>query len=210
MTTTEQDRLHKRLDFRHTLEDVGSYRCSAFQQLKGWSGTFRVIPARPPAIEDLGVPDELKNVLSYHQGLIVVCGPSGHGKSTTLASLVDLINERKPVHVISLEDPIELAHPPKLALINQRQIGHHTQTYENALRASDRSFARERSSAVLGVKPWRIDVVTPSRSYTADAFLRAYPGPTSAEDLAMMNQVPAGGRYAAGVPVKRVVGKKLP
>lgn len=127
---------HGALDFRHTLEGVGAYRCSSFRQRKGWSATFRVIPAQPPVIEELGVPPELRDVLSYHQGLIVVCGPSGHGKSSTLAALVDLINERKPVHIISLEDPIELAHPPKLALINQRQIRRHTQSYADGLRAA--------------------------------------------------------------------------
>jgi predicted Zn-dependent protease len=82
--------------------------------------------------------------------------------------------------------------------------------HESALRAALASFGRETSAAVLAVEPWRIALVTPSRAMSADAFAKAYPGPASAEELALMNQIPEGGSYAAGVRVKRVVGKALP
>ena len=124
------------LDFCHAIPEVGRYRANAFVQRKGICANFRVIPNVPPTFADLRLPPQLAELLDYHQGMIVISGPAGAGKSTTLAAIVNLINESKADHVITLEDPIEFAHPVKNALINQREVGRHTQSFARALRAA--------------------------------------------------------------------------
>ena len=95
-----------------------------------------MIPERPPTIADIGLPPHLAEIADYHQGLVIVCGPSGSGKSTTLAALVNLFNETRHDHVITLEDPVEFVHPFKSCLVNQREVGSHTQSFARALRAA--------------------------------------------------------------------------
>ncbi|MDP2306984.1 MAG: PilT/PilU family type 4a pilus ATPase [Pseudomonadota bacterium] len=124
------------LDFCHAIPEVGRYRVNAFHQRRGWCASFRVIPNLPPTFADLRLPGRLTELLDYHQGLIIVSGPAGSGKSTTLAALVNLINETKADHIITLEDPIEFVHPVKSALVNQREVGTHTTSFARALRAA--------------------------------------------------------------------------
>ncbi len=126
----------KGLDFCHAIPEVGRYRANAYEQRLGLCASFRVIPNRPPSFAELGLPEQLKELLDFHQGVIVISGPSGCGKSTTLTALINLINETKPSHLISLEDPIEFVHPPKQALINQRQVGRDTKAFASGLRAA--------------------------------------------------------------------------
>jgi twitching motility protein PilT len=124
------------LDFCYAIPEVGRYRVNAFHQRRGWCAAFRVIPNLPPTFADLRLPGRLTELLDYHQGIIVVSGPAGSGKSTTLAAIVNLINETKADHVITLEDPIEFVHPIKSALVNQREVGTHTNSFARALRAA--------------------------------------------------------------------------
>lgn len=124
------------LDFSYELDGVGRYRGNAFLQRRGWSASYRVIPDRPQTMRELGMPEPLYDLDTYHQGIVVFSGPTGSGKSTSLAAVVDRVNNRKPVHIISMEDPIELVHRSKLALVNQREIGLHTSSYADALRAA--------------------------------------------------------------------------
>ena len=124
------------IDFCHAIPEVGRYRANAFVQRRGLCANFRVIPNVPPTFADLRIPPHLVELLDYHQGMIVVSGPAGSGKSTTLAAIVNLINESKADHVITLEDPIEFAHPVKNALVNQREVGRHTESFARALRAA--------------------------------------------------------------------------
>ena len=124
------------LDFCHAIPEVGRYRVNAFLQRRGWCASFRVIPNLPPTFADLRLPGRLTELLDYHQGIILVSGPAGSGKSTTLAAVVNLINETKADHVITLEDPIEFVHPVKSALVNQREVGTHTTSFSRALRAA--------------------------------------------------------------------------
>jgi len=95
-----------------------------------------VIPATIPSLEEIGLPESLADVLGFTQGLVLVTGPSGCGKSTTLAALIDRINETRPCHIITIEDPVEFVHPVKEALVNQRQVPHHTASFARALRAA--------------------------------------------------------------------------
>lgn len=124
------------IDFCHSIPEVGRYRANAYVERLGMSATFRVIPNQPPTFADIGLPGHLTELLDYHQGIIVVSGPSGSGKSTTLSAIVNLINETKADHVLTLEDPIEFVHPIKSALVNQREIGKHSTSFASALRGA--------------------------------------------------------------------------
>jgi twitching motility protein PilT len=124
------------LDACFCVPNDGRYRGNLFQDRKGLNGVFRVIPDRPPTVGELGLPGEMNDIALYHQGIVIVTGPSGSGKSTTLAALVNLISETRRDHILMLEDPVEFVHPFKSSLINQREVGKHTETYSDALRAA--------------------------------------------------------------------------
>jgi len=114
----------------------GRFRASAYRQQRGLDAIFRLIPPEAPRLADLGLPDSLAALTEYPQGLVLLTGPAGCGKSSTLAALVRLISEARPEHVITLEDPIEYVFPSARALINQRQVGSHTGSFARALRAA--------------------------------------------------------------------------
>jgi twitching motility protein PilT len=97
---------------------------------------FRPIPLEPPTLEDLSLPSSLAKLTGYHQGLVLVTGPAGCGKSSTMAALINLINEDRPDHIITVEDPIEFAHRSKMCVVNQRQVRKHTGSFASALRAA--------------------------------------------------------------------------
>ncbi len=124
------------LDFCYAIPEVGRYRTNAYTQRKGIGAAFRVIPNIPPTFADIRLPGRLTELLDYHQGLIMVSGPASSGKSTTLAAIINLINEARSTHVITLEDPIEFVHPVKTALVNQREVGKHTESFGRALRGA--------------------------------------------------------------------------
>lgn len=127
---------NKYLDFCHYIPNVGRYRANVFYDQKGMNAVFRVISDKPPTLQDIGLPDRISSVVSYHQGLVIICGPSSSGKSTTMNALINLINEFKRDHILTIEDPVEFVHPFKNSLINQREIGKHTHSYAKALRAA--------------------------------------------------------------------------
>jgi twitching motility protein PilT len=123
-------------DFACQLEGAGRLRVNVNRQRSGIKGCFRLIMAEPPTLESLGLPHELRQMLNYHQGLVVVSGPNGAGKTTTLAALVDLFNSERSVHIITVEDPVEVIHPIKKAIVSQREIGAHTKSFHSALKGS--------------------------------------------------------------------------
>jgi twitching motility protein PilT len=108
-------------DFACQLEGAGRLRVNVNKQRTGIKACFRLIMAEPPTLESLGLPHELRQMLNYHQGLVVVSGPNGAGKTTTLAALVDLFNSERSVHIITVEDPVEVIHPIKKAIVSQRE-----------------------------------------------------------------------------------------
>lgn len=123
-------------DFACQLEGVGRLRVNVNKQRSGIKGCFRLIMPEPPTLESLGLPHELRQMLNYHQGLVVVSGPNGAGKTTTLSALVDLFNSERSVHIITVEDPVEVIHPIKKAIISQREVGIHTKSFHSALKGS--------------------------------------------------------------------------
>jgi len=114
----------------------GRLRANISRHQQGLKGTFRLAFDRPRTIEELGLPKDVAKVVSHHQGFVVIAGPSGHGKTTTLAALVDLVNSTRPHHILTVEDPIEIEHPRKMALVSQREAGRHTKSFATALKAS--------------------------------------------------------------------------
>ncbi|AGC48592.1 twitching motility protein [Myxococcus stipitatus DSM 14675] len=123
-------------DFSLDSPAMGRFRVNVSRHRTGLKGTFRVIAREVPTLESLGLPSDIAKATHHHQGLIVVTGPSGHGKTSTLAALVDLINRETSHHVLTVEDPVEFVHPRKKALISQREVGTHTKTFGSALKGS--------------------------------------------------------------------------
>lgn len=124
------------LDYAVVVPNVASFRVNAFHQFRGIAAVFRVIPDKTPTLDELGLPPVFKQLLDLPNGLILVTGPTGSGKSTTLAAMVDYINEHQAGHIITIEDPIEFTHQSKKCLINQRQIHRDTHDFAAALRSS--------------------------------------------------------------------------
>jgi twitching motility protein PilT len=106
------------------------------RQRTGFKGCFRCIPAGVPTLASLGLPSEIERATHHHQGLVLVTGPTGHGKTSTLAAIVDIVNTGTSHHVITVEDPVEYSHPRKRAMISQREVGTHTRSFASALKAS--------------------------------------------------------------------------
>lgn len=124
------------LDFCYEIEGVARFRGNILLQRAGMDASFRAVPLEIPSLEELGHAPVAQKILEHHQGLILVTGAAGQGKSTTLASMVDHINETRAHHVLTVEDPIEFIHPIKKGVVNQREIGRHTHSYANALKGA--------------------------------------------------------------------------
>jgi twitching motility protein PilT len=126
----------KEIDFSASLEGKGRFRVNIFNQIKGYAGVFRTIPEVVKDFDDLGIPPVLKNLSMINRGLVLLTGPTGSGKSTTLAAMVDHINTQKQCHIITIEDPVEYYHETKESLINQRELGVSTHSFANAMRSA--------------------------------------------------------------------------
>ncbi len=132
-------------DFSFELGSVARFRVNVFMQKKGEGAVFRTIPTKILTLEQLGMPPILKSLCDKEKGLILVTGPTGSGKSTTLAAMIDYLNETFEGHILTVEDPIEFVHLSKKCLVNQRELGPHTHSFSNALRAA----LREDPDAIL-------------------------------------------------------------
>ncbi|MCL4132421.1 UNVERIFIED_CONTAM: hypothetical protein GTU68_031202 [Idotea baltica] len=124
------------LDLCLIAPDDSRYRASIVRESNGWSGTFRIVKLKPPAFESLGLPSSVKRLTDYQQGLVLVTGPKGCGKTTTLASMINLINSNRTEHIITVEDPIEYVHKSKRCQVTQRAMRANTVSYANALRGA--------------------------------------------------------------------------
>ncbi|MCM2280316.1 MAG: type IV pilus twitching motility protein PilT [Bdellovibrionaceae bacterium] len=124
------------LDCSYTVEGLGRFRCNVFMQRKGMGAVFRVIPEKIKSMDELGLPSQLLDLIAVPKGLVCVTGPTGSGKSTTLAAMIHYINQNENAHIITIEDPIEFVHPNHKSLVNQREVGGHTRSFSNALKAA--------------------------------------------------------------------------
>ena len=124
------------VDFAYSLRDVGRFRANVFKQRGSISMVLRRLRFGGPTFEEMGLPDSVRQLSEEHRGLVLVTGPTGSGKTTTLAAMIGHINQTKPVHIVTIEDPIEVLHRDALASINQREVGNDTQDFLSALRAA--------------------------------------------------------------------------
>ncbi len=124
------------LDFAYQVQSLGRFRCNVFMQRKGLGAVFRQIPEKIKTAEELNLPKTLLDLIDCKKGLVLVTGPTGSGKSTTLAALIHHINTTEDAHIITVEDPIEFVHQNVKCLINQREVGTHTKSFANALKSA--------------------------------------------------------------------------
>lgn len=127
---------HYELDFAIAITGVGRFRVNAFLQNRGESIVFRTIPEKIPLLEQLNMPPIVAELTKKEKGLILLTGPTGSGKSTALAAMLDLINREYKCHILTIEDPIEFVHKSKNSLVNQRELGSNTHSFANALRSA--------------------------------------------------------------------------
>ena len=124
------------VDFAYQIPDVARFRCNLYLDRHGVGGVFRVIPAAIPSVEMLGLSSHVMELCQLNKGLVLVTGPTGSGKSTTLAAMIDHVNGSRDAHIITIEDPIEFVHENRRCLVNQREVGRHTASFKAALRAA--------------------------------------------------------------------------
>jgi twitching motility protein PilT len=199
-------------DFALEEPGAGRFRVNVGRQRTGFKAAFRLIPSEIPTLAALGLPDAIGLATHHHQGLIVITGPTGHGKTTTLAAIVDILNRETARHVITVEDPVELVHTRKRAMMSQREVGTHTRSFQAALKASLREdpdvivvgelrdtetvrmalSASETGHLVLGT------MNTPSAAKTIDRLIDLFPP----SDQAQVRATLAGG-------LRLVVGQRL-
>jgi twitching motility protein PilT len=129
-------RARKDLDFAYELPGEARFRCNIFMDKDGFSAAFRNIPNQIRTLNELNMPESVRAFTTHHNGLILVTGPTGSGKSTTLAAMIDQINKTRSDHIITLEDPIEFIYSKGNCIINQRQIGLHAESFSSGLRAA--------------------------------------------------------------------------
>ena len=135
LTEKQFDRFDKTgdLDFAFTFE-TQRFRGSLYREMNGLSFTFRLVPSVIRSIDELGLPDVLKTMAGKHRGLFLATGPTGHGKSSTLAAIIGEINHQRKAHIVTIEDPIEYIHTPAKSVIHQREIGHDTENFASGIR----------------------------------------------------------------------------
>lgn len=124
------------LDFAHELPGVARFRVNAFRHARGAGAVLRLIPARVQSLEELGLGEVFRQITEAPRGLVLVTGPTGSGKSTTLAAMIDHLNQHRQQHILTIEDPIEFVHPQKNCLVHQREVQRDTQGFATALRAA--------------------------------------------------------------------------
>ncbi|MBM3458612.1 MAG: type IV pilus twitching motility protein PilT [Armatimonadetes bacterium] len=124
------------LDFSYQVPRVARFRVNVFKERGNMAAALRIIPQRVPTLEDLGLPSALKELASKPRGLILVCGPTGSGKSTSLAAMINYINSERSEHILTIEDPIEFVHPHKYSVVAQRELGMDTKSFAAALRSA--------------------------------------------------------------------------
>lgn len=178
----------KELGFAYELPNVVRVRCSLYEQARGMAGAFRLLPAGIPSLDDLGLPTRLGALVSGPRGLLVVSGPAGSGRSSTLAALVDHVNRTRCCHIVTLEDPIEFRHACHSSLVDQREIGRHTPGLARGVRAALHEDAdviaagepqdAETMETVLNAASGRLVLLTltaASAAHAVDAMIAVFP-----------------------------------
>ncbi len=194
------------LDCAYTLPGVARFRINVYKKFPGLAAAFRIIPNQIPTLDEMGLPEVLKKMLAHNSGLILVTGPTNSGKSTTLAAMVDYLNDNMNYHIITLEDPLEFIHPNKNCLINQRQVGEHCESFATAMRASLREDPdvilvgemRDLDTISLALTASEVGLLvlgtlhTRSASQTISRIVDPYPGNQQTQIRHMLSEVLVG------------------
>jgi twitching motility protein PilT len=198
----QQAVLEKNRDFdkAYALEDVGRFRCNFLYQHRGIGAVFRIIPTKILTVDQLGMPEVVKSIAEYVRGMVLVTGPTGSGKSTTMAAIINLINEKHPKHIITIEDPLEFVHPNKQCIFSQREIGSHAKSFAKALGVANRenpdvilvgemrdleTISAALSCAELGILVFGT-LHTNSAAKTIDRIINAFPAEEQAQTRTML------------------------
>jgi len=138
LTASEREAVahYGELDYCLQVPGVGRFRANTYRQQRGFDVIYRIVSSKPPTLAELGLPQQLAKYTNYHQGMVLITGPAGCGKSATMAALVNLVNEERDEHILCIEDPIEILHPSKRCLVNQRHAGRHSKSFARALRGA--------------------------------------------------------------------------
>lgn len=126
------------MDFAYEVPGLSRFRVNLFRQQRGYGAVFRIIPTKLMTIDQLGLPPSVRKLTTLTGGLVLVTGPTGSGKSTTLSAIIHEMNDKRPMHFVTIEDPIEFVHPNRTSLVSQREIGPHSKSFASALRAAVR------------------------------------------------------------------------
>lgn len=177
MAMAEQLKRDGSADISYALPDVGRFRVNIFRQRSSFAIVMRVIPMRIPSFQDLGLPEVLKTIVPLRMGIVLVTGPTGSGKSSTLAAIVNQMNEDRPIHIVTIEDPIEFLHGHKRATIHQRELHSDTPTFSLALRAALRQAPkvilvgemRDRETIEIAIEAAETGHLVMSTLHTIDA-----------------------------------------
>jgi len=197
--TVEQD---LELDMAYELAGVGRFRCNFFFQHRGMGAVFRIIPTEILALEALQLPEVLKTIAEYTKGLVLVTGPTGSGKSTTLAAMINYINETRDGHIITIEDPLEFVHSNNRCLITHREIGTHARSFSDALRVASRENPdilmvgemRDLETISLALTCAELGILvfgtlhTNSAAKTIDRIINAFPTDQQAQARTMLSE----------------------
>jgi twitching motility protein PilT len=190
------------IDFAYEIAEVARFRVNVFRQRKGMGAVMRTIPSKVLSADDLKLPEGIRRFCKLNKGLVLVTGPTGSGKSTTLAAMIDLINETKPDHILTIEDPVEFVHQNKKALVNQREVGNHTKSFASALRAALREDPdvilvgemRDLETISLGITAAETGHLvfgtlhTSSAAKTVDRIINAFPADEQEQIRAMLGE----------------------
>jgi twitching motility protein PilT len=198
----QQAAIERNRDFdkAYALEGVGRFRCNFFYQQRGIGAVFRIIPAKILTVDQLNMPPVIGKLADYERGLVLVTGPTGSGKSTTMAAIIDLINDRHPKHIITIEDPLEFVHPNKKCIFTQREIGSHAKSFAEALMVANREDPdiilvgemRDLETISLALTCAELGILvfgtlhTNSASKTIDRIINAFPAEQQAQTRTML------------------------
>lgn len=204
LSPEQQAHLEKNRDFdmAYELADTGRFRCNFFYQQRGISAVFRIIPTKILTLDDLHMPAAIKTIAAFRQGLVLVTGPTGSGKSTTLAAIIDYINNSRDGHIITIEDPLEFVHANKKCLFSQREIGTHARSFADALRVASREDPdiilvgemRDLETISLALTCAELGILvfgtlhTNSAPKTIDRIINAFPAEQQAQTRTMLSE----------------------
>ncbi len=204
LSPAQQAQVEKSRDFdmAYELEGIGRFRCNILFQHRGIGGVFRIIPTKILTIEQLNLPDIVRTIAAFTRGLVLVTGPTGSGKSTTLAAIVDYINDNWAKHIITIEDPLEFVHPNKKCIFTQREIGSHARSFADALMVASREDPdiilvgemRDLETISLALTCAELGILvfgtlhTNSASKTIDRIINAFPADQQTQTRSMLSE----------------------